>query len=374
MRIALLTRRFDPSGGGTERDLMVTAECLTQAGHGVSIYTSQLRTTSSPWPVVRIHAPGRVLGLLWFAYRAPALARERGADLLVSFARTVGADVMRSGGSAHRTYVGAARAWKSNIDWLRMRLSPYHRAQMHIERRGFASRRLRLVVAVSGLVRADLMRSFQLSPERVITLYNGVEIERFKPAADITVREAMRRELGIAPQDKVVAFVGNGFARKGLSFLLQAWPQVEQAPWLVVAGADRELASNERQARRLKIAERVRFLGAMRNVERLYQAADALALPSLFEPFGNVVMEAMASGLPVLVSSKCGAAEVVPDAMRSFVVQDPTDPGEIAAQLSALLAESDSRNQLATAARATAEMFTWQRYADELNLLLRSLC
>src|SRR5579863_8864350 len=102
MRIALLTRRFDPNGGGTERDLMVSAEILRRAGHQVSIYANEIRGEAGQWRVVRVGGPpGRALGLLSFAYRAPASARRDGAEIVLSFARTVGAEVMRSGGGAH---------------------------------------------------------------------------------------------------------------------------------------------------------------------------------------------------------------------------------------------------------------------------------
>src|SRR5712691_2441335 len=99
MRISLLTRRFDAAGGGTERDLIVTAGCLRAAGHQVSIFTGEIRSEHRGWSVSRVRtAPlGRALSLLQFAYAAPAAARRTGTDLVLSFARTVGADVMRSG-------------------------------------------------------------------------------------------------------------------------------------------------------------------------------------------------------------------------------------------------------------------------------------
>ncbi|MGH7814392.1 MAG: glycosyltransferase, partial [Candidatus Binataceae bacterium] len=99
-------------------------------------------------------------------------------------------------------------------------------------------------------------------------------------------------------------------------------------------------------------------------------AADAVALPSLFEPFGNVAMEAMASGLPVLTSVTCGAAELIPSALRSYCVENPADPGEIAIRMTALL---DAPASLGVAARAAAEQFTWERYANELCALIDSL-
>ena len=125
----------------------------------------------------------------------------------------------------------------------------------------------------------------------------------------------------------VVAFVGNGFARKGLGPLLEAWPAIESHPYLLVAGTDRSALRYIRLAHRLGVGSRVRFLGAVGQIEQLFHAADAFALPSFFEPFGNVVMEAMAGGLGVLVSAQSGVAELLPAAMHPFVVKDPANSG-----------------------------------------------
>jgi UDP-glucose:(heptosyl)LPS alpha-1,3-glucosyltransferase len=93
-------------------------------------------------------------------------------------------------------------------------------------------------------------------------------------------------------------------------------------------------------------------------------------MPSLFEPFGNVVMEAMASGLPALTSAFSGVAEIIPPSMRGFRVENPDDVGEVALRLGALF---DAPKSLADEARTTAEKFTWTRYARELNALLESI-
>jgi UDP-glucose:(heptosyl)LPS alpha-1,3-glucosyltransferase len=112
------------------------------------------------------------------------------------------------------------------------------------------------------------------------------------------------------------------------------------------------------------------FTGPQPNVEAIFHAADAFAMPSLFEPFGNVVMEAMASGLPAMTSAFSGAAEVIPPSMRGFRVENPDDVGEVALRLGALF---DAPASLATDARATAEKFTWTRYARELSALIESI-
>ena len=137
-------------------------------------------------------------------------------------------------------------------------------------------------------------------------------------------------------------FVGNGFARKGLRFLITAWPMIREDARLIVVGTDRAAASYERLVHRLGLNDRVKFLGRRNNVDRLMRGADLLALPSLFEPFGNVAMEAMASGVPVLTSAQSGVAELMPEPMREYIVNDPTDPEELSSRMNRLV-EAASR-------------------------------
>jgi UDP-glucose:(heptosyl)LPS alpha-1,3-glucosyltransferase len=381
MRIALVTRRFDPAGGGTERDLMVTAQCLRDAGHAITIYTDEMRGEAGEWRVKRVGEPllgrvltvmpsSRALGLMRFGLTAARRARNDGADLVLSFARIADADVLRSGGSAHASYVHAARQWRSAMGGIAMRLSPYHRAQMALERRGYTSLRLKKAIAVSELVRRDLIKEFAIDSAKVVTLYNGVDLDRFRPPTSDEQRQAVRNELAIPAEAPAVIFVGNGFARKGLGYLIRAWPAVGTESYLVVAGADRTRASYERLAQRLGVGGRVRFVGTYGAIERLFEGVDALALPSLFEPFGNVVMEAMAAGLPVMTSAACGVTELVPEEMHAFVVEDATNGNEIASRMRSLI---EARRGFAEVARAAAEKWTWERYGKELLGILATV-
>jgi UDP-glucose:(heptosyl)LPS alpha-1,3-glucosyltransferase len=373
MRIALLTRRFDSAGGGTERDLIVTANCLRAAGHQVTIFADEIRGATGTFNVRRVGGRlrlGRALSLIRFAWTAAPAARRAGADLVLSFARCVGADVMRSGGGAHASYLRAARKWRGPLGATAMRLSPYHQVQMLVERQAFRNPGLKRVIAVSNFVRDDLIREFNLRPEKTMTIYNGVDLERFRPAADSSQRTVVRQKFVVPASARVVAFVGNGFARKGLGFLIEAWPLVAGGAFLLVVGSDRQTEKFARRAHALNVGGRVIFTGPQPKVEEIFHAADAFAMPSLFEPFGNVVMEAMASGLPALTSVFSGVAEVIPQSMRGFRVENPDDVGEVALRLGALF---DAPASLAEEARATAEKFTWTRYAKELSALLESI-
>ena len=369
MRLALITRRFDPAGGGTERDLAVTAGILARAGHQVTIYAAEVRAPSSDWIVKRVPTPplGRAIRLLWFARSAGAIARRDGAELVVSFARIIDADVLRSGGGAHSSYLRAARRWRSSAGAAAMRLAPYHRVQIAVEAAGFRNPRMRRAIAVSNLVRDDLNTTFQLAPGVATAIYNGVELDRFRPEPDSAARGEIRRRLGLGDGDFAALFVGNGFARKGLRYLIEAWPPANPNARLVVIGADRQTNDYRTLAHRRGLDGAVTFLGSRNDVDLLMRGADALALPSLFEPFGNVAVEAMASGAPALVSAWCGAAEVMPPDLRRFVVANPLDSAEMTAKLGGLIEQAPS---LRAAARAAAEACTWERHGRELLALI----
>jgi UDP-glucose:(heptosyl)LPS alpha-1,3-glucosyltransferase len=364
MRIALISRRFDAAGGGTERDLLTTGRILAM-GHQLTVYADEVRGPAGDLTVRRVSVVplGRALRFLSFGLRAARMARRSGTEMVLSFARVVNADIMRSGGGAHVSYVRAARRWQSERMWTAMRLSPYHRAQIALERASFKSPKLVGSIAVSELVRHDLIKTFALHPSKVITLYNGVDLRRFAPGSDKSLARKIKGELGIAEHSSVIAFIGHGFARKGLGFLLEAWPQVDSRACLLVAGTDRAAESYHSRANQLGIGNRVVFVGPRGDVDRLLLAADGVVLPSLFEPFGNIVMEAMAAGLPVLCSRQTGASELVPPELHELVIDDPTDINELVARVNLLVRMG---RDVSRSAREAAEQFTWERYSAQL--------
>jgi UDP-glucose:(heptosyl)LPS alpha-1,3-glucosyltransferase len=372
MRIAILVRRFDPDGGGTERDMAAAAQCLARAGHHLTIYAARARMRSWDGITVRrlpIPALSRSLEALSFGLLAARFARREGAALTISFGRTADTDVIRCEGGAHAAYLKEARRWEGGAASAIKALSPYHAAQCRMEAAGFRSARLQSVAAISRLVADDLQLRFAIPRSKVEVLYNGVDLERFKPA-DARRRDEVRRQLGIEAASYAVIFIGSGFARKGVKGLIEAWPMLSGAPYLLVAGHDRAPGFYQALARRCGVERRVLILGRRDDTANLLAAADALALPSLFEAFGNVVLEGMAAGLPVLTSARCGAAEVVPPPMRQFIVQDPMNAAEIADRLKALLT---APRELGAIARAAAESLTWERFGTRLVELIEAI-
>jgi UDP-glucose:(heptosyl)LPS alpha-1,3-glucosyltransferase len=375
MKIALVHKRLDLKGG-TERDLFETAVGLSAAGHQVHLFCSHYGVPVPPGIVAHrvLAAPlGRTVRLWSFALSAQKATRETGCDFIVNFGRLVDADLLRCGGGTHRGFLTrmathggmGRRSWQS--------ISAYHQSLLALEKRQFSSPQLKKIIAVSNSVKIDILANYPVAENQVAVLYNGVDPDRFHPAKRPEYRCAVRREWNIPLDAPLVLFVGNGFRRKGLDRLMSAWssPQLS-AIYLLVVGTDARIDRYRAWANSVAPG-RVRFAGHQANTEAYYGAADLLALPSVQEAFGNVVLEALAAGLPVAISRNVGAAELLAGQLLEGIIEQPENPREFAEKLLALL--DKSRNPaLQQQARQIGETYSWENHFREFDAILLDLC
>ncbi|MDP2605850.1 MAG: glycosyltransferase family 4 protein [Deltaproteobacteria bacterium] len=371
MKIALAHKRLDLKGG-TEKDFYRTAEGLRDLGHEIHLFCSEFGvepprdTVAHRIPVLPL---GRTARLWNFALLAPGIIEKWRCDVLVSFGRMLKADIVRSGGGSHRGFLERIGEQGGPARRLWQRLSPYHQSVLAIERRQFQRGGYERIVAVSKEVRRDLLRQYAVPRERIVVLYNGVDPRRFHPSLRARFRAQVRARWQIPQELPLVLFVGNGFRRKGLDVLLSVWsaPALSHT-YLLVVGDDARLGAYKARARSVA-GERIVFAGRQQDVENYYAAADVVALPSLQEAFGNVVLECLAAGLPVLVSREAGAAELLTGALVNGIVDRLDDREELVRKLVKLLDQCDDAS-LAAEARARGEEFSWERHFHELETLL----
>ena len=357
VRVALVIERFEPRGGGVESVAWNVAGAL--ARRGVAVHVLARRGDDPPGPVTlhRLPVPSFWQPLRVVAFSravARCAARER-FDVVHSFSRTRHQDVFRAGGGSHADYLDRSHGPLARA--LR-RVSPRHTVLLGIERRVFADA-AQILQCNSPMVREQLIARYGIAPERIVVIPNGVDLERFRPTGR-EARDAVRAELG--GDGPVWLFAGSGFPRKGLETALSAVALAGPAGTLWVAGKD-DPSPWRRRAEALGIAGRVRFLGARDDLERLYAAADALVLPTRYDAFANVCLEALASGLPVVTSRANGAAPWVREA--GLVVDDPDDAAGFAKALSRL-SDPATRSALAERARPVAEPLGWDAHAAAL--------
>jgi UDP-glucose:(heptosyl)LPS alpha-1,3-glucosyltransferase len=198
-------------------------------------------------------------------------------------------------------------------------------------------------------------------------LYNGVDLERFRPRRDTGEVQVLRHALGIGSGEQMVLGVGSGFVRKGFDLLLRLWQDAPpSATHLVLVGRDQQLARFRREAAAL--GARVHVLGARDDVPLLMAAADVVCVPSRQEAFGNVVLEALASGTPVVTSRLVGAAELLHPPLDALVVPSPEALPEMRRALER--AGGEQHGVYAAAARVAAEAHPWSRHIDAMEHLL----
>jgi UDP-glucose:(heptosyl)LPS alpha-1,3-glucosyltransferase len=363
LKLAVACRPFVFHGGVETSTAGLLGE-LGRRGHHVDLLTTR---EQAPVPGVTVRAlpvlpQPSLLRLISFGLAVRAAARRGDYDVIQSHERLRGVDVYRAGEGTHRGYRAAMERPSKG--------SPYHRYVISLETRMFRLDGVRHIVAISARGKAEIERLYGTPADRVSLIYNGVDLVRFDPAALARVRDAARAELGLGAQAWTVLFVGSGFERKGLGPLIEALARVtDTSARLVVAGKG-DRATYGALAARLGVAERVVWTGARPDVERLYAAADMVALPARYEPFGNVHLEALGSGRPVLTSVHAGGAELISQGKNGWVVAD-VSAGAIAEGLERL--RSADASALARAARAAAEPYTYAAQAAGFEALYRRL-
>ncbi len=371
MKIALIHKRLDLKGG-TERDLYLTAEGLRDLGHEIHLFCSEF-AVQVPAGVVAHRVPvmpfGRTARLWSFALIGSRTAASANCDVTVGFGRILKQDILRCGGGSHRHFLkqlGAEGGWRRRT-W--QKLSIYHQSVLAIERRQYSVDGFKEIVAVSGKVKDDLMRIYLIPEHRIRVIYNGVDPIRFTPDRRDKARVIIRDQWEIPRAAAVVLFIGNGFQRKGLDRLLAIWEsQRLQKTWLLVVGDDAGMNRYKKLAETVGQG-RIIFTGRQTDVESYYAAADLLALPAVQEAFGNVVLEALSSGLPVLVSHEVGAAELLSGALLRGIVDKPEDSVELEGKLVALL-EHAVDPELIKEAKTVAAGFSWHNHFRQLEELL----
>jgi len=370
LKLAIVRQRYT-AYGGAERFIARALPALERAGAEVTLIARE----AEGWGARRVlRVDPFHVGKVWrdwsFARAARAAWRREGFDLVQAHERIPGCDVYRAGDGVHRRWLELRARAAGLIERLGMAISPYHRYVCGAERQLFEHPRLRAVICNSRMVADEIRRGFRIAPEKLHVVYSGVDLEHFHPRIRSELRGAARAEIGCAPRDTLFLFVGSGFSRKGLGAAIEALRIANhRSYWLLIVGKDREAARFMAQA--APLGERVRFLGARDDVRPLYAAADCLILPTRYDPFPNTVLEALAMALPAIVSTQCGAAEIIEPGVNGWLCE-PDDPAALARLLRA--ADEAARDtEVSNAARASVERFSLDAMAGRLSALYQRL-
>jgi UDP-glucose:(heptosyl)LPS alpha-1,3-glucosyltransferase len=237
-----------------------------------------------------------------------------------------------------------------------------------LERRALTGRGVRRVIAVSEKVRADLARFYgRTAGVTVVPL--GVDTETFHPRNRAEFRDPVRAEMGIPGDACLALYVGD--LKKGGAAAVRAAARVPGVRLALVSASDpAEVAAVARDA---GVADRVVVRPRTREVHRYFAAADVFLFPTVYETFGLVICEAMASGLPVVTCRTAGAADRIRHGETGWLADDPSDADAIADGLRRLAADPGLRERVGAAARGVAVGMTWDRVAEETMAVYREV-
>lgn len=361
MKLLIIVRRFS-FHGGVERATAGLLTALAAHGHEVHVLSPGPAGGTKGVRLHRLPLPPLppIARLLALAVAARIVVARGSWDVVQSHERTLSQDIYRAGEGCHRAYLdsGATTGGRRG----------YHRVLLALEKQVFS--RSRHIVAIARMGKTEIERLYRVPAAQVTVVYNGVDLERFHPRTRTLHRATARSEAGIPANAWCVAFIGSGFERKGLVTLVEALGRLEdrRARLMVIGRGDS--GPYRALAERLSVAERIVWLGARPDIERWYAAADLVALPAVYEPFGNVHLEALASGVPVATSTRAGGAEVVVDGVNGAIVE-PRDPTGLATAIEKI--RSGDHRWLADAARTSAEPYTYARQVRNLEGIYRRI-
>ncbi len=370
LRIAVVTQKIVRHDGQGRVNAVVVDELLRR-GHEVVAIASELAEELARHPRLRwvqvsgSGVPTQLAKDQLFAWRASrALARERQAGIdrvvvngFVSWARS---DV-NAVHFVHSAWMrSATHPIRKGVSPLSLYRALYTLLNVGFERWSF--RRAGRLVAVSRTV-ADELRRDGIEPERLRVIDNGVDVREFRPGTpDPTL-------FGLPPGRPVALFVGDARSdRKNLDGVLRALAEVPDLALAVVG--DERGGPFPAMARALGVEDRVRFLGHRRDVAALMRAADMFVFPTRYEPFGLVLLEAAASGLPVVTTRLAGAGRLLEDG-AAILLDDPGAHGELVRAMHDLAEDPSLRRRMGEAGRRIAESQDWSvtagQYADLLE-------
>lgn len=296
--LALLKTRFEASGGA-EKYAHVLAEAFQKKGYDVTVLTTGPLTRSYPFTVhtYRFKSHFSVNKLWEFEGFCEKFLRTHPFEIVLGLDRNRFQTHLRASSGVHKAYLEHRKHFDPLLKRFSHLLNPLHSSLLHIEKVGFEHPDLRVLFTNSHLVKEDILNHYIVDPNKIHVIHNGVDWQQCKTPFEETPYHCSRFEY---------LFVGSGFARKGLRLILEALPHLGPDVHLTVVGGDKHLAKYSNCYR-----DRVTFVGPQNSIISYLQKADCLVIPSYYDPFANVTVEALAMGLTVISSKTNGGCEIL---------------------------------------------------------------
>jgi UDP-glucose:(heptosyl)LPS alpha-1,3-glucosyltransferase len=333
-------RRGYSASGGAEAYLKRLGRGVVDLGHEAHLFTTD-DWPQNEWPfgvITRLHSGSPIA----FADELEELRPKVRCDVLMSLERIWRCSVYRAGDGVHRAWLNRRRKFELPLERFVRSLNRKHRDLLRLEKSLLGDRGAEYVIVNSEMVKDEIVDLYKYPADKIDIVRSGVPLEKFR--VDPELREKAREDLKLKPNQITLLFAGSGWERKGLLFALEGMVLCKNRKMrLLVAGR-----GNQRYYK----SKRVQFLGEVPDLVRIYASADIFILPTIYDPFSNACLEALACGLPVITTRNNGFSEIIEDGVHGSIVDLPniislrdairfwSDPSRRAAARSTIIARA----------------------------------
>jgi len=318
LTITFARRGYSPSGGA-EAYLKRLAQGVVDLGHEARLVATDDWPTNE-WSfgsITRVKANSAI----GFADELKTTRPQLSCDVLMSLERVWCCNVYRAGDGVHQAWLNRRRRFEMPLQRFVRSLNRNHRDILQLEESLFARGGAGRVIANSEMVKDEIVDLYRYPADKIDLVRNGVPLDRFR--SDPALREKSRVDLKLKPDEVALLFAGSGWERKGLRFAIEAFELCRDRKLrLLVAGRG---DARGYKPKRFFTEEPIRFLGEVANLRPIYAAADIFILPSVYDPFSNACLEALASGLPVITTRDNGFSEIIENDVHGSIVDRASD-------------------------------------------------
>ena len=355
--IAVIIPKYGLVGGAEQFASELTEKITYQADYKIDVLANRWQNPSSAinFRKVPVVSFPKFLTTISFAYFVQRQIKQHNYSIVHSHERIFKADIFTMHGIPHRYWVNHIR---------RKHLSLFDITTAWVENKLVQEGNCKKFISVSNMAKNIFLQEYPMSEEKFAVIHPGIHLKDYANIDRKIARAEARKKYGISDNEPVLIFVSMNFEIKGLDAILEALGRLKargSSFRLLIAGKG-NVGKYTRLATKAGIAEKVIFTGKLNkdSLIRHYLAADIYIMLSAFDTFGMVVLEAMAAGLPVIISSTVGAKDLVREGENGFVINDTSDSEAVAETIKKLLDEK-TRGGMSCAALATAEQNTWDK-------------
>jgi len=333
-------RRGYSASGGAEAYLKRLGRGVVDLGYEAQLFTTD-DWPQNEWPfgvITRLHSRSPIA----FADELEELRPKVRCDVLMSLERIWRCNVYRAGDGVHRAWLNRRRKFELPLERFVRSLNRKHRDLLRLEKSLLGDRGAEYVIVNSEMVKDEIVDLYKYPVDKIDIVRSGVPLEKFR--VDPELREKAREDLKLKPDQITLLFAGSGWERKGLLFALEGMALCEDRKMrLLVAGR-----GNQRYYK----SKRAQFLGEWPDLNRINAASEIFILPTIYDPFSNACLEALACGLPVITTRNNGFSEIIEDGVHGSIVDLPniislrdairfwSDPSRRAAARSTIIARA----------------------------------